>query len=233
MAEMMIEQLKQIARSTESYPVDFDPAWQWVGYASKQKGLDSLKRNFNENTDFNLNQTVEVRIEGKRKIKRPVDKYFLTVDCFKSFCMMAGTKKGKEVRKYYLRIEKEYFDLRQHLADDRYLAELNIARNRDDLSRDEFRRLAFGLKPLEKESRRWSRPWEDRIREADSFIHRHFEITGYRPDWIKAIDAYRQYKREVSCFLPKEEFSSRMGKAGAVRSRRYNFETYEGLKYRR
>jgi hypothetical protein len=54
-------QLMAIARSTEPYPVDFDPAWQWIGYASKQKGLDSLKRNFDEGMDFNFNQAVEVR----------------------------------------------------------------------------------------------------------------------------------------------------------------------------
>ena len=38
---------------------------------------------------------------------RPSHGYFLTVDCFKSFCMMAGTERGKEVRKYYLAVEKE------------------------------------------------------------------------------------------------------------------------------
>jgi hypothetical protein len=36
--------------------------------------------------------------------------YFLTADCFKAFCMMAGTEKGKQVRKYYLKIEKAWND---------------------------------------------------------------------------------------------------------------------------
>jgi phage anti-repressor protein len=34
--------------------------------------------------------------------------YFLTIDCFKSFCMMAGTDRGKEVRKYFIQIEKAW-----------------------------------------------------------------------------------------------------------------------------
>jgi phage anti-repressor protein len=100
MSEILLEQFGQIVRSTEQYPVDFDRAWQWVGYASKQKGLDSLKRNFEEEIDFS---TTRLKSTGGR----PTDGYFLTVDCFKVFCMMAGTEKGKEVRQYYLRIEKE------------------------------------------------------------------------------------------------------------------------------
>jgi hypothetical protein len=51
--------------------------------------------------------------KGKQKPGRGgynVNKYYLTADCFKAFCMMAGTKKGKEVRKYYLQIEKAWND---------------------------------------------------------------------------------------------------------------------------
>jgi phage anti-repressor protein len=109
-------QLMTIARSAEQYPVDFDQAWQWVGYARKDSALRALKESFIEGIDFNLHNNVEVRFEGGREVRRPFDTYFLTVDCFKSFCMMAGTEKGKEVRKYYLRIEKEYFALRQQFV---------------------------------------------------------------------------------------------------------------------
>jgi hypothetical protein len=37
-----------------------------------------------------------------------IGKYFLSVDCFKTFCMMARTEKGREVRKYYLQVEKAF-----------------------------------------------------------------------------------------------------------------------------
>ena len=123
MAEMMLEQFGQIVRSPDRYPVDFDQAWQWVGYARKDYALDLLKANFEEGLDyFGLNRN---RSDGKEEDldsgrnrnqaggwggdRRSVY-YFLTVDCFKSFCMMAKTDKGKEVRKYYLQIEKKYFE---------------------------------------------------------------------------------------------------------------------------
>jgi len=73
----------------EPYPVDFDDAWQWVGYNQKGDALEMLKRNFQDGEDFS----------GKRLKStggRPREVYFLTSDCFKEFCMMAGTDKGKE-----------------------------------------------------------------------------------------------------------------------------------------
>jgi phage anti-repressor protein len=96
-------------KSGNKFPVDFDDAWQWVEYSSKQKAVEALTKNFERGTDFNLNRKVEVRMEGNREIKRTVDKYHLTVDCFKSFCMMAATEQGKKVRRYYIELEKQYF----------------------------------------------------------------------------------------------------------------------------
>jgi phage anti-repressor protein len=100
------DHFSRIVESPEPYPVDFDQAWQWVEYSTKQKAREALERNFEEGQDF---LTTRLKSTGGR----PGDGYFLTVDCFKSFCMMAGTEKGKEVRRYYLQIEKDYLNLRE------------------------------------------------------------------------------------------------------------------------
>ncbi|MDR1587507.1 MAG: hypothetical protein LBS57_08640 [Treponema sp.] len=114
------ERFEAIAQSTEEFPVDFDDAWVWIGYARKDSALRTLQANFDQGIDFNLHKDVEVK-EGldfdstglwNQKTGRGGDrrtvKYFLAKDCFKSFCMMAGTEKGKEVRKYYIQIEKAW-----------------------------------------------------------------------------------------------------------------------------
>jgi anti-repressor protein len=95
------ERFAGIVQSTEKFSVDFDQAWQWVGYSTKQKAREALERYFEEDQDF---LTAKLKSTGGR----PQDGYFLTVECFKSFCMMAGTQKGKEVRKYYIKIEKAW-----------------------------------------------------------------------------------------------------------------------------
>jgi hypothetical protein len=145
MAEIMLEQFGQIARSTKQYPVDFDQAWQWIGYSRKDHALETLKANFEEGMDFDSRRSgnqISVSDEnlifpnsrenqvsgnshgGKReRAGRRAIAYALSIDCFKSFCMMAGTDKGREVRKYYLQIEKKY--LESHIKETTDLAAIN------------------------------------------------------------------------------------------------------------
>jgi hypothetical protein len=58
-----LEKIAPVIKSESRFPVDFDDAWQWIGYSSKQKALESLYKNFEAGTDFltsrKLNPTVE------------------------------------------------------------------------------------------------------------------------------------------------------------------------------
>lgn len=95
-----------LVESSEQFPVDLDDAWGWLGYATKQKAMRKLEQNFEECLDYNINQTVKVQTEGKRTVSRPYTQIQLTVECFKSMGMMAGTEQGKQIRKYFLECEK-------------------------------------------------------------------------------------------------------------------------------
>lgn len=74
--------------SNETFPIDFDDAWQWLGYSTKQKAKTKLVNNFKTGLDFNLTQTVKVQNEGTRTVSRPYEEIKLTIDCFKSLAMM-------------------------------------------------------------------------------------------------------------------------------------------------
>jgi phage anti-repressor protein len=89
-----------LVESDEQFPVDFDDAWQWIGYRRKDFALKKLKNNFVEGEDFSAIRR-ETLWGG-----RPSDQYLLTTDCFKCLSMMAGTEKGKEVRRYFLDCER-------------------------------------------------------------------------------------------------------------------------------
>lgn len=41
-----------IFQSDAPFPVNFDDAWQWIGYSSKQKAKSKLTNNFEEDIDF-------------------------------------------------------------------------------------------------------------------------------------------------------------------------------------
>ena len=98
--------IKSQFESTEQFPVDFDVYWGWIGYTRKDAAKRAFESaDFEKGVDYHLHSSVEVvkRVQGGGSQPESI---FLTIDCAKSFAMMAKTEKGKEVRKYYLECEK-------------------------------------------------------------------------------------------------------------------------------
>lgn len=87
----------------KEFNVDFDKIVIWLNVRK-----DHLKRllvaKFRENVDYTIT-TVKVKNNGGNGTHY-VEDIKLTPDCFKELCMMSQTKKAKEVRFYYLAIEK-------------------------------------------------------------------------------------------------------------------------------
>ncbi len=94
------EGVKLAAESGEEFPIDFEDGARWLGYSTKGHAKTPLISNFEENVDF-------LRTFVKSTGGRPAEVIKLTADCFKQFCMMAGTARGKEVRIYFLQCERE------------------------------------------------------------------------------------------------------------------------------
>ena len=68
------------------------------------KNFDS----FEENQDFtSVSVDTEVPNNGGIQIRKLQD-YLLTIDMAKELCMMSKTEKGKEVRKYFIQVEKNW-----------------------------------------------------------------------------------------------------------------------------
>ncbi|HCF26952.1 MAG TPA: hypothetical protein DEV81_07025, partial [Cyanobacteria bacterium UBA11049] len=88
-------------------------AWQWLGYSRKDKAKEALVNNFERELDYTSEfSTLKWKTpQGGR----PSEFIHLTIDCFKAFCMMAGTEKGKEVRRYFLECERQ---LKEVLSDE-------------------------------------------------------------------------------------------------------------------
>lgn len=97
--------LELLASSADQFPFDFDDVWPWVKYSSKQKAKQMLTKHFVSGRDFLLNLEVKQTTQGSGGHNR--EEICLTTECFKSFAMMAGTEKGREVREYYLECERK------------------------------------------------------------------------------------------------------------------------------
>jgi len=89
-----------LIQSTDPFPIDFDDGWKWLGWKKKQDAKSVLFNNFEQEIEF-LRKGVKSSTGGRRS-----EWIVLTIDCFKSLAMMAGTSKGKEVRQYFLKCER-------------------------------------------------------------------------------------------------------------------------------
>ena len=63
---------------------------------------------FVEGQDFNSVKIDEVRQEGNRHVKREITDHALKLDMAKEIAMIQRTEKGKEVRQYFIQVEKDY-----------------------------------------------------------------------------------------------------------------------------
>ena len=121
-----------------------------------------VKQNFKEfieNEDFTSVSTYTVVANGARK---PIQDYVLTIDMAKELCMMSKTPKGKEVRKYFIQVEKDWNspDMIMHRA-------LEVSNNRIKLLTAKNQSLANQNKDL-----------QDKIdRDADDVLFSH--AIGY------------------------------------------------------
>jgi phage anti-repressor protein len=98
-----VEMAQQLLSVEDQFPVDFDNAWVWAGFSSKQKAENAMET-------YELNGSEQVINLGLKtstvKGGRPSKHIRMTVDTFKEFCMVANTAKGKQIRRYFLECEK-------------------------------------------------------------------------------------------------------------------------------
>lgn len=91
---------------------------QLVSARELHKGLDLKKKfsawweqnskDFEEGTDFVREPESYLTKSGNHGSLRAYDDYLLTIDMAKELCMMSKTEKGKEVRKYFIQVEKNW-----------------------------------------------------------------------------------------------------------------------------
>jgi phage anti-repressor protein len=88
----------------EAFIVDLDKVYEWLGYSKKFTATRKLIDCFEENIDYIVQNTVHSHTNGGSGLNKCT--YLMTVDAFKEFCSTAGTDRGKQIRKYYIKLEK-------------------------------------------------------------------------------------------------------------------------------
>ena len=116
----------QHGSDSTQFVIDFDDVWKNVEFTQKIGAKRLLVKNFTEHIDYKMvalskNKASEIILiapildsDCKKTVHGGQNKelILLTVDCFKNFCMIAGTSKAKEIRTYYIKMENimhEYY----------------------------------------------------------------------------------------------------------------------------
>jgi phage anti-repressor protein len=93
--------------SDDDFVIDFDNVWEWMGFSKKDKAKDVLIKHFLQDTDY------KIMLPGTRERFAPIQNggqnkeiILITLNTFKDMCMRANTKKAKEIRTYFIKLEK-------------------------------------------------------------------------------------------------------------------------------
>ena len=103
--------LQHGADSTK-FVVDFDDVWKNVDFTQKANAKRLLEKHFTYQIDYAIVFFPKEELLRNQVGGRPKETIMLTVDCFKSFCMIASTPKAKTIRSYYIKMENimhEYY----------------------------------------------------------------------------------------------------------------------------
>lgn len=102
MTEEFVSKCLQAEKDGDLFPVNFDDVWEGVGYTRKDNAVRALKKaGLVEGQDILTNE--ELSESGQTLIV-----YRLSVDGYKHFSMVAKTEYGKQVRQYFIDVEKAY-----------------------------------------------------------------------------------------------------------------------------
>jgi phage anti-repressor protein len=143
-----------LVRSDNDFPIDFDDAWRWIGYTRKENAKSKLVNNFDKNDEYIEAQDFASPNGEAKRGGHNRDLIYLTIECFKAFCMMAGTAKGRAVRKYFLDCEAE---LKRRIAKEKAVRQERV--------------LNF---VVDDQHHGWSKKFED------EFFDQAYRITGWQ-----------------------------------------------------
>lgn len=74
-----------LLESSDRFPVDFDAAWQWLGYHRKDAAKEKLTRNFERDFDYSAIWRSVAHSSGFTASKTEV--IMLSIDCFNYYAV--------------------------------------------------------------------------------------------------------------------------------------------------
>jgi len=92
---------------TNDFVIDLDKIWEWLGFSVKVKAKSLLEKHFKYNIDYInlLNAIAQQDFQSKKHGGHNKEVIMLNITTFKLFCLLADTKKAKEIHYYFIKLE--------------------------------------------------------------------------------------------------------------------------------
>ena len=91
------------------FVIDLDDVWKFLGFFKKANATHLLINVFKIDIDYKYISKEDLLLNSQQQKKgrggHNSQKIFLTIKCFKSMCLKAGTKKADEIHEYYMKLE--------------------------------------------------------------------------------------------------------------------------------
>lgn len=88
--------------------IDVDNIWIWLGFNQKKNCKLLIEKNFIINKDYIIKSIDSIVKKNGGKNKQII---LLTINCFKSLCLKADTKKAKQIHNYYIKLENIFYEI--------------------------------------------------------------------------------------------------------------------------
>jgi phage anti-repressor protein len=114
--------------------VDFDHVWEWMGFSRKDSAKRTLQKFFVVDTEFSIEILLRPNVEQSQSHRggHNKEKIMLSVNTFKTLCMLSNTDKGKRTRAYYVRMEEALIEfMKDELRRDYASLESQIRRDNE------------------------------------------------------------------------------------------------------
>lgn len=99
-----IQELIELFSSPDPFPVDFELAWRWSGFASKYVAKKILLNSFLKEVDFvELKPKVISPMNGAKGYAKLIK---INLDCWKGLALLANNSIGQRLRQDLIRCEK-------------------------------------------------------------------------------------------------------------------------------
>ena len=128
--------------NNDDFIINIDKVTKWLE-SKKSRIKETLVNTYNKNIDYKI---------SKEKINSKISKsnkeiILLTPDCFKRICLLSKTKKGEEVRTYFIELEKLINNYKNYIIEG-LKTTVNILQNNQKEIPNNIKATVYILKPL-------------------------------------------------------------------------------------